>query len=145
MRTAATVAAPRRRGYGLVELSVATLMLALAMAIVVQTAGWLVAERRGAGRRQVALQEAANLMERLAARPVDELTPELARSQALSERARAILRDGTLEVTIGPAEGEPSARSIAIRIDWGNGSGGRAAPVRLVAWVYPRDREGARP
>ncbi len=141
MRTAAT----RRRGYGLIELSMAVLLLALAMAMVVQMASWIGSERRGAGRRQVAMQEAANLMERLTARPWSELTPALGRSQALSEPAKATLRDGTLDVAIGPAEGEPSARSIAIRIGWGDATGGRVAPVRLVAWVHRRPHEGGRP
>ncbi len=138
-------AAARRRGYGLVELSVATLMLALAMAIVVQTAGWLAAERRGAERRQRALQEAANLMERLTSRPWAELTPELAREQSLSPATKAVLRDGTLEVSIAPTDGDASAKSIAIRIGWGDRSGNRATPIRLVAWVHRRDREGGKP
>lgn len=145
MRIVAPATSPRRRGFGLVELSIATLLLALAMAIVVQTAGWLATERRGAERRQRALQEAANLMERLTFRPWAELTPELAKAQTLSSPTKSALRDGTLDVSIGPAEGDASARVIAIRIDWSNGAGGRVAPVRLVAWVHRRDREGSRP
>jgi type II secretory pathway pseudopilin PulG len=135
----------RRRAFGLVELTIATLLLGVAMTIVAQTAGWLAAERRGAERRQRALQEAANLMERLAARPWAELTPELAKAQTLSPTTKSALRDGALDVTIGPAEGDDSAKAIAIRIGWGNRAGGRVAPIRLVGWVHRRDREGGRP
>jgi prepilin-type N-terminal cleavage/methylation domain-containing protein len=131
-----------RRGFGLVELSIATLLLAVAMAIVVQVAGWLAAERRGAERRQRAIQEAANLMERLTSRPWDELTPDLARSQALSPATAAVLRNGVLQVAIVPEAGKPTTKRIAIRLGWGDPAGGGPAPVRLVAWVHRRDREG---
>ncbi|HEY2155927.1 MAG TPA: hypothetical protein VGH33_09880 [Isosphaeraceae bacterium] len=134
-----------RRGYGLLELTIATLLLAVAMTIVVQTAGWLAAERRGAGRRQRALQEAANLMERLSSRSWDELTPELARAQVLSPATKAVLRDGTLDVAIIPETGDPPARRITIRVHWGDPSAGLVAPVKLVAWVHRRDREGGKP
>jgi prepilin-type N-terminal cleavage/methylation domain-containing protein len=135
----------RRRGFGLVELTIATLLLGLAMTIVAQTAGWLAAERRGADRRRRALQEAANLMERLSSRPWDELTPELARDQRLSEPTKAILRDGALEVAVAPEASDPKAKRIAIRIQWGDPSAGLVAPVRLVGWVHRRDRKGGKP
>jgi hypothetical protein len=141
----AVVAAARRRGYGLVELSVAGLLLAVAMAIVAQTAGWLALERRGAERRQRAMQEAANLMEQLTARPWSELTPELARAQSLSPAGKAVLRDGTLDVAIAPTEGDASSKTIAVRIGWGGTSGTAPAPVRLVAWVHRRDGGGGKP
>jgi hypothetical protein len=141
----AVVAAARRRGYGLVELSVAGLLLAIAMGIVAQTATWLAVERRGAERRQRALQEAANLMERLSARPWLELTPELAREQSLSPATKAALRDGTLDVAIAPTEGDASSKTIAIRIGWGGTSGRGPAPVRLVAWVHRRGEGGGKP
>lgn len=139
-------AAGRRRGFGLAEMAIAGLLLALAMGLVAQTAVWLAAERRGAARRERALQEAANLMERLAARPWDELTPDLARVQALTPATAEVLRDGTLAVAIAGDDVEPAAKSIAIEIGWGSGgSGGRVAPVRLVAWVYRRNPGGPRP
>ncbi len=145
MSTARTVHSSRRRGYGLFELAVATVLLGVAMAIVAQTVGWLAAERRGAQRRQRAVQEAANLMERLNARPWDELTPDLARAQVLSPSTKALLRDGDLSVSIDAEPGSPTTRRVAIRIAWGDRSAGLVAPVQLVAWVHQRDREGGRP
>jgi prepilin-type N-terminal cleavage/methylation domain-containing protein len=145
MRTARTLRSPRRRGYGLIELTIATLLLAVAMTIVAQTAGWLSTERRGAERRQRALQEAANLMERLSSRPWDELTPELARAQVLTPATRAFLRDGTLDVVIIPETGDPPAKRITVRVYWGDPSAGLVAPVKLVAWVHHRDRERGKP
>jgi hypothetical protein len=120
-------------------------LLAIAMAIVAQTAGWLAAERRGAQRRQRALQEAANLMERLSSSPWDELTPELARAQVLSPGTKATLRDGTLEVSIDPEPADPPAKRVTIKILWGDRSAGLVAPVQLVAWVHRRDGQGGKP
>ena len=128
----------RRGGYAMVELTISTLLIAAALAIVVQSVGWLAAQRRGAERRQRAIQEAANLMERLALRPWDELTPELARSLTLSPATSSALRDGMLDVAIAPGRGEPASKSVAITIRWGDRSGVPSAPVRLVAWVHRR-------
>lgn len=133
-------ARPRRGGYAMVELTISTLLIAAALAIVVQSLGWLAAQRRGAERRQRAAQEAANLMERLVARPWDELTPEFARSLSLTPAASEALRDGTLDVAIAPGRGEPASKSVAITIGWGDRSGASPAPVRLVSWVHRRPR-----
>ncbi len=145
MRTVGSAQPGRCRGYGLVELAIATLLLGVAMTIVAQTVGWLAAERRGAERRQRALQEAANLMERLGSRRWEELTPELARAQSLSPATKAVLRDGTLEVVIVPESADPPAKRVTIRIGWGDPSAGLVAPVTLVAWVHRRAREGGKP
>jgi hypothetical protein len=145
MSTAGTTKASRRRGYGLFELAIATVLLGVAMTIVAQTAGWVATERRGALRRQRAIQEAANLMERLSGRPWDELTPELARAQVLSPGTKATLRDGHLEVSIAPEPGDPPAKRVTIRILWGDRSAGLVAPVQLVGWIHRRDGEGGKP
>lgn len=142
MKAAIGRGAPRRRGLALLELTISTLLLAAALVIAVQSLGWLASQRRGAERRQRAIQEAANLMERLSARPFDELTPELARSVALSPASAAVLRDGTLDVAIAPAPGEPTSKSITVTIRWGDRSGVGPAPVRLVAWVHRRSPKG---
>jgi hypothetical protein len=128
----------RRRGYGAFEITISAFLLVIAMGIVAESVGWLAAERRGAGRRQVAVQEAANLMERLSARPGEELTSDTARSLKLSPSTALILRDGSLDVTIEPSAGDPSSKRITILVRWLDAVGNPAAPVRLVAWVHRR-------
>lgn len=128
----------RRRGYGLIELTISSFVLIAAMSLMLTAATWVASERRGAGRRQVATQEAANLMERLAARPFAELTPETSRGLALSESAKAALPEGSLAVAIAEVGGDAPARRVSIEIRWRDKSGGRSAPVRLVAWVHRR-------
>ena len=70
----------RRRGaFAAIELTVATILLVVAMTLAVQALGWVAAERRATERRAAAVREAANLMERLTARPFDQITPEARR------------------------------------------------------------------
>jgi len=129
----------------MLEVVVGALLVAAAMVIVVQVVGRVAAGRRPAERRQRAVQEAANLMERLAARPWDELTPAAARSLAASAAtsARDALGDGSIEADVASVAGDPTAKRVAIEVRPGDRSGGRSAPVRLVAWVHRRG--GARP
>jgi hypothetical protein len=82
-------------------------------------------------------------MERLADRPWDDLTSESARALTLSAAAQAVLRDGTLVVAVAPVPGLTPAKKLTILVRWGDSDGGKAAPVRLVAWVHRR--EGGRP
>jgi hypothetical protein len=136
MRCARTGGRLRRHGYGIFEITISAFLLVIAMGILAEAVGWLAVERRGAGRRQIALQEAANLMEHLSARPWEELTPEAARSINLSRTSASSLRDGTLDVAIAPSPGDPLAKRITIVVRWGDAAGNTAAPVRLVAWVH---------
>ncbi len=139
MRITANRSKPgHRRGYGLIELTICAMLFVAAMGLMLGTASWVAAERRGAERRQVATQEAANLMERLAARPFDELTPESAKRLALSDHAKASLRDGSIDVVIAAIAGDVPARRITIEVRWRDRSGEPVAPVRLVAWVHRR-------
>ena len=129
-----------RRGFTLIELIVAGALLLAAMAISAQFLGWLAAERRAADRRRAAIQEAAIVLERLAARPWAELTPESARALRLSEPARRALPGGELAVDVSERDG---LKRIAVAVRWRGRSGGPEAPARLTAWVARRG--GGRP
>jgi prepilin-type N-terminal cleavage/methylation domain-containing protein len=131
----------RRRGFSMIEIAVASLLLAIAMTVTVQVLGWVAAERRAVERRQCALGEAANILERLAARPWKGLTAEAVKRVALSENARRTLPDAELTVGVNDSEREADARRIALAIRWRNRSGGWDAPVRLVAWTYRGRRQ----
>jgi len=130
----------RRRGFTLIEVGVAGALLLVTMAMTAQALGWMAAERRAADRRREAVQEAANVLERLAARPWAELTPESARALRLSGPARRALPGGELAVDIAERDG---LKRIAVTVRWRGRSGGPEAPARLTAWVGRR--EGGRP
>jgi type II secretory pathway pseudopilin PulG len=132
---------PGRRGFTMLEMVAAVAMLMAAMTLVVQLVGWVAAGRRAAERRTRAIQEAANLMERLTARAPGDLTPQGVAALRLSPSARNALPGGELTVHVDP--GEAGLTRIRLELRWRDRSGGVEAPVRLTSWIAPRRR--ARP
>ena len=133
------LSAARRRGFGIAEVAISSVLLVAAMVLAAQFATAVASGRLATGRRQRALQEAAHVMERLTSRPWDELTPALAGSIKLPPDANAFLHDGTVVVTIVVDPADPSAKKITVEV--GRGAPSNApAPVRLVAWTYRRAR-----
>jgi Tfp pilus assembly protein PilV len=132
----------RRRAFTMVEVAITSLLLVIAMTVTLQVLGWVASERRAVDRRQYAIHEAANLMERLAARPWDQLTTGAVKDLALSELARQTLPGAELSVA-AEETGEPiGAKRLSVRLRWRNRAGGWEAPVRLSAWTY---RPGEKP
>ena len=110
-------------------------LVAVAMTATVQVLGWVAHERRAVERRQWAVQEVANLMERVSALPWDQVTPESARALALSEAVRGKLPGPELTIEVDPKDAERGTKRLAIRLRWRNRSGAWEAPVRLTAWI----------
>ncbi len=125
-----------RRGTTLLELIVAVALLAAMTAAAMQMLRVTAAQRRATSARQAAVLEAANLMERLAARSWDELTEEGVQDVELSPEARRRLPAGELEIDITSPTDQPDARRIALRLRWQGDSGQLLRPVRLLAWRY---------
>jgi prepilin-type N-terminal cleavage/methylation domain-containing protein len=132
---------PRRRGFTLLEMATATLLAAMAMTLTVQMLAWSGIERRAVGRRERALQEAANLMERFTALPYRAVTEQKAKTLSLSSEALDALPAAALEMKVTSESTEPAAKRVQIEIRWNGRSGEREAPVRLSAWVYDRPQE----
>ncbi len=127
-----------RRGVSMVEMIVAACLLTCAMAMVAQVIGRSAARRRDAGHHRIAVQEAANVMERLAVRPFDELTPDGVADEQLSPQAGQSLPEGVVEVHVTEAAGEPDARRIEVEIRWRGRSAQPDPSVELVTWRYRR-------
>lgn len=129
-----------RRGSLLAETAMSAVMLMIAMSLIARVVGWTAADRRNLDRRQWAVQEAANLMERLTARPFEALTADAVKDSALSPEAARTLPDAKLDVEVAdhdPIGGEDSKR-ITLGLRWRNRSGNWDAPVELTSWVYRR-------
>ncbi len=133
----------QRRGFGLPEIAVTALILALTIVIVGEGVVWLANSRRSADRKQRAIQEAANLMERISARPWNELTPEFGQSITLDPATSALLSQGKVEVIIAQTTSAPLAKKISVAVQSRDAMGNPQRPVRLVTWVY--HREGDKP
>ncbi len=120
----------------MLEITVSAVMLATAMSVTVQLLGALAAGRRATERRLCAVQEVANLMERVAARPWGEVTPESLRTVSLSPRALQALPGAELAATVDDASASRGEKRISLRLRWRNRAGTWTAPVRLTAWIY---------
>src|SRR5262249_13531721 len=126
-----------RRGSLLVEVAMATVMLMIAMSLTVKVLGHVGAQRRASEYRQRALQEIANVMERLTAHPYDAITAELTSHCKLSSAVSRSLPDA--ELSVGVAQEQPgggrSVKRITVSLRWRGRSGEWEAPVRLSTWV----------
>jgi Tfp pilus assembly protein PilV len=129
----------RHAGFMIIELVVTALLLAIAMTVTVKVLGWVAHERRDAERRQLAVLEVGNIMERFAARPFDELTADSARGFTLTEPARLSLPGAELNVSVEGVDGPRPAKRLAVRIRWQARAGIWAAPVRVMAWAYKQE------
>jgi type II secretory pathway pseudopilin PulG len=120
----------RRAGFLLGELLITVILLAVAMTVAVRLVGWVALEQRAAERRERALMEASNLLERLAA----------ARA-ALSPAAQQALPGAELKVEVTEVDSPLPAKRLRVQVRWRDRSGGFEAPIRLTTWVYRPGRE----
>lgn len=132
--------ASTRRGYTLIELTIASLLLGTAMGLIAPALIWIARERRAADRRQEALQEVQNVLERLTARPWEAVTADLAGETQIDERVRDQLPEAKLSVEVTTVPDDTEAKRIAVELKWENGPERPAAPVRLTAWIYRQGR-----
>jgi type II secretory pathway pseudopilin PulG len=126
----------RRAGFTLIEVAGATVLLATAMVIAVQVLSLSTAQARDAERRQLAVQVAANIMERLTSAPWETLDADLAAAQTLPDESVSRLPSGELKVTIAADTGQPRAKRITVNIQYKNRAGEFLTPVRLTAWSF---------
>jgi Tfp pilus assembly protein PilV len=128
---------PRRPGFGLIEMAVTGVLIVVAMAVTIQVIGWIALERKAVERRERALLEAENVLEHIAAIPYADLSTESTAKLRPSSSAGP-LRDPVWKVEVISIDEAPARKKIVIEVCWPDRSGRSEAPVRLVAWVYPR-------
>jgi hypothetical protein len=114
---------------------VSGVVLVLLMAVAVQLLAWVAAERRAAERRQWALEEAANIMDRITALPWDSLNSDRLSDVARSSQADSVLPEGNLLVELMDMPGEFASKRVVVQVQWQARPGQRVAPVRLTSWV----------
>jgi hypothetical protein len=132
----------RRSGFGLVEMALTGVLIAAAMAATLQVVGWVALDRRASERRERAVFEAANLMERIVARPWNDLKPENLASIKLPGPAASFLYGSTLDLKVEQFDDAPVRKKLTVEIRWRDRSGRSEAPVRLVAWTYRKGGPG---
>jgi type II secretory pathway pseudopilin PulG len=132
-----------RRGFMMVEMMLATLLVGVLMALAVESVAWTVRARRSVDQRAAAQEEAANQLDQLTSLAWSDLTAERLSSSQLSPEAQAILPESTLDVALyeSAANEKPSAKRITVSIGWMDDNGLRGPPARLTAWIYRRAGE----
>ena len=123
----------RCRGGTLIEVMVASVLLSTVLVTVFPLLGRATTIRREAARRQLAVEAATNILERLA---TGNATPEAAAALVLPDVVRTQLPGVRLQVVISDIEGVVPSRRAEVSIAWLTQAGGPANPVTLVAWLH---------
>jgi hypothetical protein len=130
--------ASRRPGAMLFELMISGVLLGVVLSSVIPTLGWIARERQLSRRRQAALLEVGNLMERVTLLDWEELTSDRAAKFELSETLQRELPDARLTIRVTD-DAEAHARQVLIELRWETTADRPAPPVRLAAWVHQRE------
>lgn len=128
-----------RRGMTLLEVGVALVILAAAMAALVELLSLSARQRRLDDQRSLALVELANHAETLAVLPWEELTPETLATWQPSADFAALLPSAECDARVEEEAGPPPARRIELRIAWTNSVGEQVTPVQLTLWRYAQE------
>ena len=122
----------------LLELVAAAALLATILVVCLQLLAATTLQRRAADQRQLALGEVENTLERLDAKPWNELTPQTTAGQ-LSPTLRSRLPDAELRIEVATSSAEPSAKRIAVSLRWKDYAGQFTKPVTIVTWRWEND------
>jgi Tfp pilus assembly protein PilV len=125
-----------RRGMMMLEVIVAGVLLGALLVTCLQLVSATVAQRRAADQRQCAIQELANVMERIAARPWAELTTAALAAEKLSPTAGDQLPGAELKVEVYTEAKQPDAKRITAALRWQDRSGRLVAPATITTWRY---------
>ena len=131
----------RRRGSIFLEVCMAVVILTAALGVIAQLLVLTAQQQQSHERRRIATRAAANLMERVVARPWQETASEKVASLDLSAEARRRLPDGRVRIEIVDEEGTPTSKRIQIQVDWVNSAGQRVRPVQLAAWKHHQEKQ----
>jgi type II secretory pathway component PulJ len=126
-----------RPGYLLLEMLAATALVIILVGLGTQMLEAAAQQRRAMRHRQAAMQEAANLLERVAARPWPRLTSAEVARERLSDDARQTLPGGAVSIELAAEAGPPAGKRVLVTVSWRETAASESLAVRLAAWRYP--------
>jgi len=129
-----------RRGFTLIEMMVAGVLLTTVMMIVVPAIFWVHRERRQTERYQIAMVEVENMMERVVALPFRDVNQPTVDKFVLSESALRQLSEADLIIEISDSDQLLQMKKIQIQLGWKDYRGLSVAPVRLTSWVCLKEK-----
>jgi hypothetical protein len=132
-----------RRGIAVLELVVASALLGTLLIVCLQLLSVAAAQRRAADERQLALIEASNVVERLAVRPWNELTPKMPLPQ-LSPAVGSRLPGSELSVEVTAPDAQPDLKRIVVSLRWQDRAGQYVSPVKITTWRWKLKEQGTK-
>ncbi len=132
-----------RRGFTVLEATLALGILAMAMMLVAQTGLWSWRERARSALRLEALESAANILESARACPWDDLTPAWGAAQHLPEPLAERLGDGKVIVHVEPEASRPLIRRVTVEVRALSDQRIEEPLVQLVGWFSARSAASA--
>lgn len=126
----------KRAAFTMIEIMVAVLLLGTLTAVCLRFFAGVNGQRREQFAQLAATQEAANVMERLAAAAWDDLPKRSGQRFALSPQARKSLPEGRVEVEVLDVTGPPPARRVIATVLWRPLPGEPERKARVAAWRY---------
>jgi len=136
-RKRATAATSERRGITLLEVSVATALLAILLGTTTQFLRVLSTQQRAGERRLVAMQAVQAVAELISNMRADELTADAARQVAVPADAEPYLPGARLDIDVADESLPVAAKRVSIALFWNGPSGQQAGKVVLTTWVFP--------
>ena len=125
----------KRRGYHLMEIAGAIVVLGVATTLTMRLIVESTRVERANSRRMIAINEASNVVERLATIDWDRLDADLAAATKLDPDAAARLPQASLKTTIDRSKEDLLIKKIHVEIAWMDSTGTRARPVTLTVWL----------
>jgi prepilin-type N-terminal cleavage/methylation domain-containing protein len=123
-----------KRGFTLMETTVAAVVLLALLAMTAQLAGSAAAHRRAIRNHEIALCEADNIMERLFALDPKRLSVETVAGWRLSDETLAAIPEAKLHIEMAGDPAVPGTIRLAVVIAWPGPEGEPEHRERLVAW-----------
>jgi Tfp pilus assembly protein PilV len=126
----------QRRGFSLIEATTALAILAGGFVLTAQILSIFARQRQAAEQLLIAQLEAANVLERIAVMPFEEVNSGSLGKLTLPKDAQAALVGGKVTATVEESSGDgPKHKRIHVEVAWPLGAGPMRT-VKLTAWKY---------
>jgi hypothetical protein len=129
---------PLRLGSTLLEVIMASAMLAVLLATMLQMLRATNNHQRSNERRVIALQAVQAVADQVANIPWEQLTAESAKQVTIPRPLQSYLPGSTLAITVDEEPAPAAAKRIHVELAWNSADGKPGAPVRLTSWAFPK-------
>jgi hypothetical protein len=129
-----------RRGFTVIEATIAAAMLAMLLASSMQMVRLVSAYQRTADRRIIALEAVQSVSDQIANIPWDKLTAASATTVSIPKPLQPYLPAPALRISLSEEATPVPSKQLRVELAWRGSDGQPVAPVRLTTWIYPELR-----